>query len=150
MKKIHLSWILMILGLLAVAQPNRGEDRKKIESMKVAYLTEQLSLSPAEAEKFWPVYNEFSKSTKRMRQDGMKRVFGPLKDGKTMSDEESGQLLSEYIYHVKEMQAAELKLINDLKNILPAAKIIKLRMAEEGFKRRMMYRLRGGDRRGRN
>ena len=150
MKTMHLSWVFMILGILAVAQPNKGEDRKKIEAMKVAYLTEQLNLSPAEAEKFWPVYNEFSKSTQQMRRNGMKSVFEPLREGKEMSKAESEELLNKYINHVKEMQSAELKLINDLRTVLPAAKIMKFRMAEEGFKQKMMDRLKGGDRRGRN
>ncbi len=140
----------MILGLMAVAQPNKGEDRKKIDAMKVAYLTDQLNLTKVEAEKFWPVYNEFSKSTQQMRRDGMKSIFEPLKDDKELSKAESEELLNQYINDIKAMQAAELKLINDLRAILPAKKIMKLRIAEEGFKRRMLDRLKGEDLRGRN
>ena len=85
-----------------------------------------------------------------MRRNGMKSVFEPLREGKEMSKAESEELLNKYINHVKDMQSAELKLINDLRTVLPAAKIMKLRMAEEGFKQKMMDRLKGGDRRGRN
>lgn len=150
MKTIQLSWIFMILGLMAVAQPNKGGDRKKIDAMKVAYLTDQLNLSKVEAEKFWPVYNEFSKSTQQMRRNGMKSIFEPLKDDKELSKAESEELLNQYINDIKAMQTAELKLINDLRSILPATKIMKLRIAEEGFKRRMLDRLKGEDLRGRN
>ncbi len=150
MKTIQLSWIFMILGLMAVAQPNKGGDRKKIDAMKVAYLSDQLNLSKVEAEKFWPVYNEFSESTQQMRRNGMKSIFEPLKDDKELSKAESEELLNQYINDIKAMQTAELKLINDLRSILPATKIMKLRIAEEGFKRRMLDRLKGEDLRGRN
>ena len=31
----------------------------RIEALKVAYITEQLNLSPSEAQKFWPLYNSY-------------------------------------------------------------------------------------------
>ncbi len=37
------------------------ERKEQIESHKIAYLTTKLSLTPNEAEKFWPLYNEFSR-----------------------------------------------------------------------------------------
>jgi hypothetical protein len=132
-----------------MAQP-RTEDRQKIEAMKVAFITEQLSLTPAEAEKFWPVYNQFSDNMRSMRKDRQKIVSGPLNEGDDISSKQSEVTLSNYVTHIKSVQSAELKLIEDLKSILPASKIIKLRLAEDGFKRRMMDRLKGSNRRGRN
>ena len=125
-----------------MAQP-RTEDRQKIEAMKVAFITEQLSLTPAEAEKFWPVYNQFSDNMRSMRKDRQKIVSGPLNEGDDISSKQSEVTLSNYVTHIKSVQSAELKLIEDLKSILPASKIIKLRLAEDGFKRRMMDRLKG-------
>ena len=40
------------------ASHQQKEDR--IKSHKIAYLTEQLSLSPEEAQQFWPVYNAYA------------------------------------------------------------------------------------------
>lgn len=149
MKQINITCVFLITGFIAMAQP-RTEDRQKIEAMKVAFITEQLSLTPAEAEKFWPVYNQFSDNMRSMRKDRQKIVFGPLNEGDDISSKQSEVTLSNYVTHIKSVQSAELKLIEDLKSILPASKIIKLRLAEDGFKRRMMDRLKGSDRRGRN
>ena len=60
--------ILAILFIMfSVIQLSRAQDEKtslrnnggRIEALKIAYLTNKLSLTPAEAQKFWPVYNKY-------------------------------------------------------------------------------------------
>ena len=45
--------------MICVTTMAQRHDRKKIESLRIAYLTEELDLSTAEAKDFWPVFNEF-------------------------------------------------------------------------------------------
>jgi len=40
---------------------NKVKDEEKIKAEKVAFLTTQLDLTVAEAQKFWPLYNEYEK-----------------------------------------------------------------------------------------
>jgi len=35
--------------------------QQNIEALKVAFITKELDLTPEEAQKFWPVYNQYSK-----------------------------------------------------------------------------------------
>ena len=35
--------------------------KERIRAYKTAYITQELDLSSSEAEKFWPVYNEYDK-----------------------------------------------------------------------------------------
>ena len=70
MKKLLHIFLLCLVILPAYAQDDedtpQSSDPKvkdKIEAARIAYLTDQLGLTPAEAEKFWPVYREFA--TKR-------------------------------------------------------------------------------------
>ena len=41
----------------------------RIESLKIAYLTNKLSLTPDEAQKFWPVYNKYMDEVRKTRLD---------------------------------------------------------------------------------
>jgi hypothetical protein len=41
-------------------QPDPKKERD-IEALKVAYLSRELELSPEEAQRFWPLYNQYSK-----------------------------------------------------------------------------------------
>lgn len=41
--------------------------RDKIEAARIAYITDQLQLTPGEAEKFWPIYREFAQKRRDIR-----------------------------------------------------------------------------------
>ena len=41
--------------------------REKIEAARIAFITEELQLTPAESEKFWPVYREFVQKRRAIR-----------------------------------------------------------------------------------
>lgn len=55
---------LLILALVSTAflcaQPQKMPPKEKIERYKVQFITEKLNLSTAEAQRFWPVYNEYT------------------------------------------------------------------------------------------
>ena len=64
MKRLSLLISFVIVCGLAKAQtePPANPDQKgqNIEALKVAFISKELNLTPQEAEKFWPVYNQYS------------------------------------------------------------------------------------------
>lgn len=52
--------VCFIVTLSASAQKSWGRS-EQIESIKVAFITSKLDLTSEEAEKFWPVYNNYTK-----------------------------------------------------------------------------------------
>ena len=64
MKRILLFVLLVLQSHLAPAQ-----DGRRLEAVKIAYLTRRLDLSPEEAQRFWPIYNQYSDEMLRARQD---------------------------------------------------------------------------------
>jgi hypothetical protein len=65
--------IYTILGMIfffstsVVAQPPR--DGERLEALKIAYLTKKLNLTTEEAQRFWPVYNQYMADLKKIRID---------------------------------------------------------------------------------
>lgn len=57
----------MSLSLVSVAQ--RGE---RLEALKVAFITERLSLDAKTAEKFWPIYNQYESEMRAFMQQRKK------------------------------------------------------------------------------
>lgn len=49
-------------------QPDPKKERD-IEALKVAYLSRELELSPEEAQRFWPLYNQYSKEMRNAITD---------------------------------------------------------------------------------
>ena len=74
MKK-YLLIVTLLLGSfsMAFAQENQAGDdltkQEKIKSLYVAYVTQQLQLTPEEAQKFWPVHTQFETDLKSIKQD---------------------------------------------------------------------------------
>ena len=70
MKQILLL-LTLFLGttVVTVAQDDDGnkEGGGRIEALKIAYLTKKLNLSTEEAQKFWPVYNNYIKEVRQTR-----------------------------------------------------------------------------------
>ena len=74
MKKYLLIFTLLLGSLSAVkAQDDQpGDETKKQERIKalyVAYITQQLNLSPEEAQKFWPVHSQFETELKGVKPE---------------------------------------------------------------------------------
>ena len=63
MKKIYLILIFVAVGCFAKAQELQPSEKKQqdIEALKVAFISKELELTPDEAQKFWPLYNQYSK-----------------------------------------------------------------------------------------
>ena len=65
-------YLLIILTFFAsfsfaYAQNGNGQRGEKIQALKIAFITQKLHLTSAEAEKFWPVYNEYNDEIKNLR-----------------------------------------------------------------------------------
>ena len=67
-------WIVILLiGVIPLAgikaQPGDGNKREDaIESLKIAFITKQLNFTPEEAQKFWPIYNQYTAELKTQRK----------------------------------------------------------------------------------
>lgn len=137
MKKLILA--LFLITSIIQAQEGRNE---KIKAFKVAYITEKLSLTASEAEKFWPVYNAYDDKMSDLRRQERQIISGKLSDGiDAMSDSDANEVLDKFL----EIKSRELEytqqLVKDLKLSISPKKIIKLRKAEEEFKRKLLERI---------
>ena len=63
MKNIYLIVALLFAFSLSTFSQNGG----KLEAYKIAYLTNKLSLTPQEAQRFWPIYNQYENELRAVR-----------------------------------------------------------------------------------
>lgn len=135
MKKLLLL-IILLLSLKAVAQHGKGE---RIKALKISFITEHIDLTEKEAQKFWPLYNEHENKLNAIRHDELRSIRKEIHDNLTnMTDKEAEELLSKLNDAEKRMHTLELEFPKKLSGILSPKKIIRLRMAEEEFKRQML------------
>jgi len=51
---------LLYFLLVCCLQETRAQDGDKLGTLKVAYLSRKMNLTPEEAQRFWPIYNQYS------------------------------------------------------------------------------------------
>jgi Spy/CpxP family protein refolding chaperone len=61
--------IVLILNLCYISHGQNQGRFNRAESIHVAYITKELDLTPAEAQKFWPVFNTYRDDIRKARQD---------------------------------------------------------------------------------
>ncbi|UXP30888.1 hypothetical protein N6H18_11045 [Reichenbachiella agarivorans] len=140
--KTYFKSIIVVLGLTCLATAVQSQDQQaldKIESAKIALITERLGLTPDQAEKFWPLYNEYSAKRMELRQEY--RRFRTDAEGRTLSEDESKKLL-EKGQQLKERQLQIDKSYSErLNTVITNRQLLQLRTAEEDFRNMLLQRL---------
>ncbi len=63
---------LLLICFAFVILFGEAQNGNRIYALKIAYITKRLDLSPDEAQKFWPIYNQYAEELKRTRQDAVR------------------------------------------------------------------------------
>ena len=138
--KLFLSTILLaMLPLLMMGQqpgpgPLKKESRERIEAQRIAFITQKLSLTPDEAAKFWPVYNEHKDELKDMRDD----IDRP--DLMNITDGEAAMIIEKHLQQEQIRLDMKKKLFSRLRTIIGPRKVLMLHAAEKEFNRELLRR----------
>lgn len=150
MKKTFYTTILFAcLGIfIGFGQANHGKKhRAKIKKLKIAYFTENLGLTEAEAEKFWPIYNKYDEVNHELRSQEYSKIKKEVGDLDSLSESKADEILD----RLENLEAAKHKnktqLIRKLRKVLPSKKIIRLKKVERDFNRKLMKEYRNRRRR---
>ena len=69
MKKYLLIISFLLSGLTQLQEQDDPEENSKIEALKIAFISKKLELTPEEAQRFWPVYNQYFKEMRQVLKD---------------------------------------------------------------------------------
>jgi hypothetical protein len=121
---------------------NKGGNREKIEAQRVAFITQELNLTPEEAQVFWPVYNEYDAK----RHDLMKSFKDANNIHKdeieNLSDKDAEQMLDNQIIEAQKLLDLRKEYHGKFKAVLPAKKVLQLYDSEREFQKMLIDRLR--------
>lgn len=128
--------LIIVMGFtlsFPVSAQDHRERYEQIEAIKVAFITSKLDLNTEEAQKFWPVYNNYQKELmelmKKRREDRQKTNIDP-------NDKINADLA--YESRMLELKKKYKKLY--LKAI-PPEKILLLYQAEREFREHLIKQL---------
>lgn len=152
-KLISVLCAIALVSVVAFAQPQnkkgdkKGGDqwREKVRAEQVAFITSELNLTEAEAQSFWPVYND----VQNQRRDAFQvtaQAFKAMSEG--IEGDNVSKLLDDYLNARKACEKIEVESIARYKAVLPIEKVAKLMLAEEKFRHQQIGKLGQGGRPG--
>lgn len=127
------------LSALGVSAQNQAA-LQKIEAARIALITERLELTPEQAEKFWPIYREYSDKQREVRKEfqELKQNFDP-----GLASEEESQKILDQGYQIKErLLELDRTYSQRMQQIVSTRQLMNLRKAEEDFRNMLMKRIR--------
>ncbi|MCZ4224567.1 hypothetical protein [Pedobacter rhodius] len=139
MKNLFFAALLFLLPSILWAQRPKGEE---IESLKIAFFTKKLDLSPDEAKVFWPIYNDMQEEQNAIRKERFQKMISFRKTAEidNLTDAQIQSLItSEFDFRQRDLNI-EKKYYNKFKAVLPIKIIGKYYRAQEAFKRELLNR----------
>lgn len=139
MKRLIIPIMTILICFNAYSQRD-GKMQERIKTQKVAFITDRLDLSSEEAQKFWPIYNDFENKTNKIRQNDLREVREAMHRG-NLSESEAQQILDQYMNVEDKLHEAKKQLVKDLGKVIPPQKIIQLKATENAFNKKLMSML---------
>lgn len=119
--------------------------REELQSQKIAFFTQELDLTPEEAQKFWPVYNEAGKKLQAARKEinmCLKELHTALKSETPASDAEIKLLMGKYFKACEAEIETQSDNFEEIAKIIPVHKAAKTFSLEERFRVMLIKQLR--------
>ncbi|MDP4267574.1 MAG: hypothetical protein Q8880_09090 [Bacteroidota bacterium] len=144
-KSLLILFIAFFCGINAYSQRGFGHgngNREKLESDKIAFITNQLQLTPSEAQIFWPVYNEYNLKLRELKKKCKEN--SPIGKGSAteMTDKEALELADNFIVNEQKMLDLKKEYHSKFKAVLSPKKLLKFYRTEKDFKRELLKKIR--------
>ena len=150
MKRLVIALLALAVSFSAMAQKpaqtqeRKGQDHERFEAEKVAYITQQLSLSVEEAQAFWPVYNQAVKEQREVFaavREAKKALRDAINEGK--SDAEVKPLLDKYLKLRAEKRDPMAEHRADFVKAVGESKTAKFYLSEDSFRNKALREMAG-------
>ena len=135
-----LAFLILATGVTAQESEGKqdGEERKqkserrdsRMEAKKIGYITEQLDLSTEEAQKFWPIYNEFQDKIKSLKEETREKG----RSDKDFTDAEAQTFLNTIFEREQKELDLKKNYFKKMEAAISKAKIAKLYTIENKFR----------------
>jgi hypothetical protein len=99
--------------------------RTVIQAERKAVVAQNMKLSDAESEAFWPVYNKFETATRAVNDRRVKVLTELAKDFETLTDEQAIDLLEQYFKFQQERVKVRKSFMKKFKKVLSGKQLTR-------------------------
>ncbi len=136
--------IFLLLIIPSVRSLAQNSNLERLNAYKIAFFTRRLNFSSREAERFWPVYNEYQqlRNTLLVERNSILKSFNQNEN--SLNDNQLTALGDRLLATMVRENALAVEFHNKLKEILPPAKVIRFYQVENQYKAQLLNELQGG------
>jgi hypothetical protein len=134
---------LLLLGIFllssVISYGQSGDALKKLNAAKIGLITERLGLSPNQAEKFWPLYQEYASKKKAIQSD-----FTQIKKNynrSTATEDDTRRVLKQGQEIKQKKLNLEKEYSSKMLNVIDSKQLMSLNQAEGEFREMLLKRL---------
>lgn len=158
--KSKITMVLLVLGI-CLTIPSYGQKQKpgkerlkqkqeqlqqkqaEIQAERVTFYNTYLELTPAESDKFWPIYNEYTQKQKELKKDHQKSIKALRgKSHNQLTKEESNELINSDQTLKQSLLDLEKEYSTKFQTAINIQKVAKLKEAEMQFKKALIKKAR--------
>ncbi len=140
---------ISLLGLLAASQPAQAQLRGRIgqpgarlgqlDNAKIAFITSRLTLTQDQAQRFWPMYNEFV--AKRRELNRSARLLRRDADNPSLSDAQLRDYFTQDFALRQQQLNQEKDYFEKAQKVLTLHQLAQLYQAERDFTKEVLKRV---------
>lgn len=143
-QKYILLVLISLTSSLGFTQPPGGgpseKKREQIHAQKIAFISTQLNLTTEEAQKFWPIYNQYEAEIEKIRKE-RRGYMSELKKTTDVSGEKAYELMEKIFATESKESQTRLNYLKQFATVLGKKKAADVFIAEEKFKRELLEKL---------
>jgi thiamine kinase-like enzyme len=126
--------INLVFAHSARAQQPRTDLANKIQTQRIAFFTDRMGITSNEAQKFWPIYNEYYEKKVKLMAEKNRLTKFYKENSATMTENDVDVTINKYVQNTKAETALFEEYTKKFRQVLPANKVMKLYIAEVEFK----------------
>ena len=123
-----------------------NERRKRMQTRKIAFVSNSLEISPKQSESFWPIYNVYSSELKSIYLKKKKVRRNYVLNKQSMNDVELGLIIDSLFNLDQEYLDLKIKYVKQFSNIISNKQMFELYKIEEDFKKDLLRKIKKGGR----
>lgn len=138
---IYISCFVLFANL---SYAQKDDKHERIEALKTAYFTQQLELTSEQAQRFWPIYNNYSQEMHALKtlEHEVKRVY---KSDDELTTAVAQKTLSDLQTYYSKKESLKHKLIDDLLVAFDPVFVVRFKKADYMFRLELLKKYRDKD-----
>ncbi|KEO74531.1 Spy/CpxP family protein refolding chaperone [Anditalea andensis] len=126
----------------SIRQQGTSIDKEKLESARIAFITNRLSLTPGQAEKFWPLYNQNMQKRRELMRE-MSKIN--RMDVKEITEKNATELINRKLDIQQNLLDIEKTFMKEIIEVITPSQALQLGGVNRDFTRQL-YRMQGDSR----